>query len=250
MPRKREEEQEQTQIEFIPASEIPDRKAVPTGVPSIDNVMPFYLGTMYGFAGKPGMGKTRLSYQLAVSAIAHYGGNVLIYDFDRSLNKQLLLALGKRFNVPDILSRVYIPKYSLLQNQDFFLTIPSQVQYMITSHDVRAIVFDTITVARKMLWPGRENLAEAQQKIGSVINRVKAMLTDQIAILNIQVMQRPDQMGKVEYIGGPTVGHAVEMFMFKPSPQEENRRLLIAYEVSYLEGGLSTTFTICNEGIC
>jgi len=46
MPRKREEEQEQTQIEFIPASEIPDRKVVPTGVPSIDNVMPFYLGTI------------------------------------------------------------------------------------------------------------------------------------------------------------------------------------------------------------
>jgi len=237
-------------VEYVPASELPERRQVYTGVKSIDSTFPFYVGSVYGFAGKPGAGKTRLMYTLAVSAIAQYGGNIVIYDYDKSFSKQLLVRIGQKFGVQDVLHRTYLPRYDLLYTVEFFKSIPAQVKYLMSSSDVRVVIIDTITVARKMLWPGREHLAEAQQYMGHVINSLKSIGGDMLVLIGIQVMQRPDQMGRIEYIGGPTLGHAVEMFMLRHHPQNEHMRTLIAYEVSYLESGLAATFTICDEGIC
>jgi len=155
--------------------------------------------------GEFGSGKTQLAHQLSVNVqlpieAGGLNGKALYVDCEGTFRPERIVSMAKALGLDSketlkniIFARAY--------NSDHQMLIIEQAKDIIETENVKLVVVDSVTGHFRAEYPGRESLAERQQKLNRHLHAL-ARLADifNLAVfITNQVMSRPDA-----FFGDPT----------------------------------------------
>lgn len=211
--------------------------------------------TITEFYGEYGSGKTQICHQLSVSVqlpreSGGLQGRAVYIDTEGTFRWERIEAMARAFGLdPDtVMNNIY---YVRAYNTDHQISIVEDLFSFIPKNNVKLVAIDSVTSHFRAEFPGREHLAERQQKLNAHLHqllRLAEAYNIAIVVTN-QVMMRPDV-----FFGDPTVpigGHVlahvpgVRVYLRK---SRGNKRIARVVDAPHLPEG-EAVFAITDEGI-
>ena len=141
--------------------------------------------------------------------------------------------------------------YARAYNSDHQMLLAQQAQEIISEQNVKLLIIDSIMSHFRAEYPGREMLAERQQKLNKHLHTLQRIADiENIAIfVTNQVMARPDVFfgDPTEPVGGHVLAHVPQTRLYLRR-SKDNRRICRLVDSPYLPEG-EVVFVIVEEGI-
>lgn len=200
------------QVDEILRSDDERERGVPGGIEEC---------TITEVGGKKGDGKTQLMHTLAVNAQlpvedGGFNGGVLWIDTENTFRPDRILEIcrGRGLDGEETLRRIYYKEvYSSKHQQKIVGEIPKLCYDL----NVKIIIIDSMMALLRSEYVGRGTLAERQQILGDIVQRLKKIAQSQnlAVIYTNQVMDKPDGYGDpTEAVGGNILGHISTLKLF------------------------------------
>jgi DNA repair protein RadA len=204
----------------LAASQVTEQK-LSTLVPSIDELFDggLSVGNMYELIGEYGTGKTQLCFQLSIAATLEkerggLDGSVLFMDTEGTFKVKRIeeMAKHRNLNPTDVLQKIYFARIYTPDHLELLLR--TKVPELIKEKNVKLIVIDSLIKLYRSNMPGRENLAERQQRLNIVLSRLNTfaerfklvvVYTNQIVANPVAFTTEP-----MRPAGGNIVAHAAQ----------------------------------------
>lgn len=211
--------------------------------------------TITEFYGEYGSGKTQLCHQLSVNVQLPYEkggllGKAVYIDTEGTFRWERIEAMARSVGLdPDLaMDNIY---YVRAYNSDHQISIVDDLFSFVPKNNVKLVVIDSVTSHFRAEYPGREHLAERQQKLNAHLHQLlKLSEAYNIAVVvTNQVMARPDVFygDPTVAVGGHVLAHVpgVRVYLKKA---RGNKRIARVVDAPHLPEG-EAVFAITEEGI-
>ena len=208
---------------FISALELYEKRRsirkISTGVKALDELLGGGVETraITEFVGEFGAGKTQLCHQLSVMVQLpeDKGGlnaKAMYIDTEGTFRPERIMQIAKYRGLDPKESLKNI-LYARAYNSDHLMMLVEEAKKVVEKENVRLLVIDSIIAHFRAEYPGRENLAERQQKLNQLISmllRIADLHNVAIVITN-QVIAQPDVFfgNPLKPAGGHVLAHGV-----------------------------------------
>ena len=223
---------------FITALELYERrqkiKKLSTGVKALDQLLGGGIETkaITEFIGEYGAGKTQLCHQLAVMVQLpeEKGGlnaKALYIDTEGTFRPERILQIAKYRGFEDPKEALKNIFYARAYSTDHQMLIVDEARKIIEKENIKLIIIDSIIAHFRAEYPGRENLAERQQKLNQHISqllRIADIFNIAVVITN-QVIAQPDMYygPATKPAGGNVLAHGATYRIFLRKSKENIR---------------------------
>lgn len=248
-------------IRFKTAREVKEERLsirkISTGSKALDDLLGggIETKTITEFFGEYGTGKTQVCHQLSVNVqlpIEKGGllGGAVYIDTEGTFRWERIEAMARAYGLdPDkVMDNIY---YIRAYNSDHQIQIVDELYSFIPKHNVKLVVLDSVTSHFRAEYPGREHLAERQQKLNAHLHqllRLAEAYNIAIVVTN-QVMARPDVFysDATAPVGGHVLAHVpgVRVYLRKARGNKRIARVVDAPHLPEAE----VVFAITDEGI-
>ena len=246
---------------FITAYELYEKrrgiKRISTGANSLDELFGGGIETkaITELVGEFGVGKTQVCHQLSVMVQLpeERGGlnaKALYVDTENTFRPERVMEIAK-YRGLDPHQALKNVLYARAYTSDHQIMIIDEAKKMIESENIGLIVVDSLITHFRAEYPGRENLAERQQKLNHHISQLLkiADIYNIAVVVTNQVMAQPDMFfgNPLKPVGGNVVAHGATYRVWIRKGKE-NERIAKIFDSPY-HPEREVTFRITEEGI-
>jgi len=246
---------------FISALEVYERRKkirrISTGVRALDELLGGGIETkaMTEVVGEFGSGKTQLCHQLAVMVQlpedrGGLGAKAIYIDTENTFRPERIMQIARARGLdPDqALNNIF---YARAHSADHQMVLVEQAKSLIRQHNVALLVVDSVVAHFRAEFPGRENLAERQQKLNKHIADLLRLADayDVAVVVTNQVMARPDVFfgNPLNPAGGNILAHG-STYRLWLRKSKENIRIAKIFDSPYHPEG-EASFRITEGGL-
>jgi len=246
---------------FISALEVYERRKkirrISTGVRALDELLGGGIETraVTEIVGEFGSGKTQLCHQLAVMVQlpedrGGLGAKAIYIDTENTFRPERIMQIAKARGLdPDqALNNIF---YARAYSADHQMVLVEQAKSLIRRHNVALLIVDSVIAHFRAEFPGRENLAERQQKLNKHISDLLKLADayDVAVVITNQVMAQPDVFfgNPLRPAGGNILAHGATYRIWLRKAKENVRIAKIFDSPYHPEGEVS--FRITEEGL-
>jgi len=246
---------------FISALEVYERRKkirrISTGVRALDELLGGGIETraVTEIVGEFGSGKTQLCHQLAVMVQlpedrGGLGAKAIYIDTENTFRPERIMQIAKARGLdPDqALNNIF---YARAYSADHQMVLVEQAKSLIRRHNVALLIVDSVIAHFRAEFPGRENLAERQQKLNKHIADLLRLADayDVAVVITNQVMAQPDVFfgNPLRPAGGNILAHGATYRLWLRKAKENVRIAKIFDSPYHPEGEVS--FRITEEGL-
>lgn len=248
-------------IRFKTAREVKQERLnigkITTGSKALDELLGggIETKTITEFYGEYGSGKTQICHQLSVNVQlpperGGLSGRAVYIDTEGTFRWERIEAMARALGLnPDVAmdSIYYIRAY----NSDHQMSIVEELFSFVPKNNVKLVVIDSVTSHFRAEYPGREHLAERQQKLNAHLHQLLRLAEayNIAVVVTNQVMARPDV-----FYGDPTVAVGGHVLAHVPGVRVHlkkargNKRIARVVDAPHLPEG-EAVFAITEEGI-
>jgi DNA repair protein RadA len=145
-------------------------------------------------AGEFGSGKSQLCYTLCVTAnIQNKDNGIIFVDTENSFRAERVhqIAESRGIDAEEILNKINVCKIYYSAHLD--AVIRSLAKY-IEQYKARLVIIDSIISLHRAEFPGRETLAERQQRLNTILHKLRrlAEIYSVAVVYTNQVQAQPD----------------------------------------------------------
>ncbi|MEM1627950.1 MAG: DNA repair and recombination protein RadA [Desulfurococcaceae archaeon] len=232
-------------------------RKITTGSRSLDELLGggIETKTITEFYGEYGSGKTQICHQLSVNVqlpLEKGGlmGRAVYIDTEGTFRWERIEAMARALGLdPDkIMDNIY---YMRAYNSDHQISIVDELFTFVPRNDVRLVVIDSVTSHFRAEYPGREHLAERQQKLNAHLHQLMRLAEayNIAVVVTNQVMARPDVFygDPTMAVGGHVLAH-VPGVRIQLKKAKGNKRIARVVDAPHLPEG-EAVFVITEEGI-
>ncbi|MCG2892591.1 MAG: DNA repair and recombination protein RadA, partial [Vulcanisaeta sp.] len=206
---------------FITAYELYEKRRgirrISTGVKALDELLDGGIETraITEFVGEFGVGKTQLCHQLSVMVQLpeDKGGlraKALYIDTENTFRPERIMQIAK-YRGLDPQEALRNILYARAYNSDHQMMIVEESRKIIEKENIGIILIDSLVTHFRSEYPGRENLAERQQKLNHHIAQLLriADIYNVAVVVTNQVVAQPDVFfgNPLKPAGGNVVAH-------------------------------------------
>jgi len=197
-----------------------ERKKLTTGCRKLNELLDGGLETrsIYEFIGEFGAGKTQICHQLAVTVQlpedkGGLRGKAIYIDTEGTFRPERIVQIAKRFGL-DPKEALRNILYSRVYTTDHLFLVLDEVMSRIENEkvNVKLIIVDSIIAHFRAEYPGRECLAERQQRLNQALHKILLMTEkyDAVAVITNQVLSNPGGYftDALKPAGGHVLAHA------------------------------------------
>ncbi|MFB6470257.1 MAG: DNA repair and recombination protein RadA [Vulcanisaeta sp. AZ3] len=247
--------------QFITAYELYEKRRgirrISTGVKSLDELLGGGIETkaITELVGEFGSGKTQLCHQLSVMAQLpeDKGGlnaKALYVDTENTFRPERIMQMAK-YRGLDPQEALRNILYSRAYNSDHQAMIIDESRKIIEKENIGIIIIDSLVAHFRSEYPGRENLAERQQKLNHHIAqllRIADIYNIAVVVTN-QVIAQPDVFfgNPLKPAGGNVIAHGATYRVWLRKGKE-NIRIAKIFDSPY-HPEREVTFRITEEGV-
>ena len=246
---------------FITAYELYQRrrgiKRISTGSNALDDLLGGGIETkaITEFVGEFGVGKTQLCHQLSVMVQlpedkGGLSGKALYIDAENTFRPERIMQMAK-YRGLDPYEALKNVLYARAYTSDHQIMIVDEAKRMIEKENIKLIVVDSLVTHFRAEYPGRENLAERQQKLNHHIAELLkiADIYNIAVVVTNQVMAQPDTFfgNPLKPAGGNIVAHSATYRVWLRKGKE-NTRVAKIFDSPY-HPEREVTFRITEEGV-
>lgn len=248
-------------IRFKTAREVKQERLtvrkITTGSKSLDELLGggIETKTITEFFGEYGSGKTQICMQLSVNVQLPYergglAGKAIYIDTEGTFRWERIEAMARALGLdPDVtMDNIY---YIRAYNSDHQMSIVEELFSFVPRNNVKLVVIDSVTSHFRAEYPGREHLAERQQKLNAHLHQLMRLAEayNVAVVVTNQVMARPDVFygEPVMAVGGHVLAH-VPGVRVQLRKIRGNKRLARVVDAPHLPEG-EAEFAITDEGI-
>ncbi len=245
---------------FVTALELYERrrniKRISTGVKSLDELLGGGIETraITEFVGEFGAGKTQICHQLAVMVQLpeDKGGlnaKALYIDTEGTFRPERIMQIAKYrgLDPKDALKGIL---YARAYNSDHQMIIVDEARKIIDKENIRLIIVDSLISHFRAEYPGRENLAERQQKLNQHISQLLRLadIHNAAVVVTNQVIAQPDVFfgNPLKPAGGNVLAHGATYRIWLRK-SKENIRIAKIFD-SPMHPEREVTFKITENG--
>jgi len=246
---------------FISALEVYERRKkirhISTGVRALDELLGGGIETraVTEVVGEFGSGKTQLCHQLAVMVQlpedrGGLGAKAIYIDTENTFRPERIMQIAKARGLdPDqALNNIF---YARAYSADHQMVLVEQAKSLTRQHNVALLVVDSVIAHFRAEFPGRENLAERQQKLNKHIADLLRLADayDVAVVVTNQVMAQPDVFfgNPLRPAGGNILAHGATYRLWLRK-SKENIRIAKIFDSPYHPEG-EVSFRITEEGL-
>jgi len=246
---------------FITAYELYEKRRgirrISTGVKALDELLDGGIETraITELVGEFGVGKTQLCHQLSVMVQLpeDKGGlraKALYIDTENTFRPERIMQIAKYrgLDPQEALKNVL---YARAYSSDHQIMIVDEAKRIIEKENIGLIVIDSLVSHFRSEYPGRENLAERQQKLNHHIAQLLkiADIYNIAVVVTNQVMAQPDMFAgnPLKPVGGNVVAHGATYRIWLRK-SKENTRVAKIFDSPY-HPEREVTFRITEDGI-
>ncbi len=232
-------------------------KKITTGSRNLDALLGGGIETkmITEFFGEYGSGKTQICHQLAVNVQlppekGGLGARAVYIDTEGTFRWERIEAMAKRWGLdPDqVMENIY---YVRAINSDHQMAVVEELFDLVPKANIKLVIVDSVTSHFRAEYPGRERLAERQQKLNRHLHQLMrlAELYDVAVIITNQVMARPDVVwgDPTQPVGGHVLYHAPGIRV-QLRKARGNKRIARIVDAPHLPEN-ETVFVITDQGI-
>jgi DNA repair protein RadA len=220
-------------------------------------------------AGEFGSGKSQLCHTLCVTAVANntikekkerrgdFGRNnnsIIFIDTENTFRPERIhqIAEGRGLEPEEIMKKVFVCK---IYNSAHLEAIIKNLGRSIEQYKAKLVIIDSIISLHRAEFPGRETLAERQQRLNGMLHRLirLAEIYNVAVVLTNQVQSQPDSFfggigggDPTRAAGGNIMGHASTYRIFLRKAGRD--RIAIMVDSPHHAYG-QTRFTISEKGV-
>jgi DNA repair protein RadA len=210
--------------EFCTAQEILERRETlvrfTTGSKNLDTFLKGGIETqaITEFAGEFGSGKSQICHTLCVTAnnMNKAEGSIIFIDTENTFRPERIhqIAEGRGLEPEEIMKRVFVCK---INNSAHLEAIIKNLGKSIKQYKAKLVIVDSIISLHRAEFPGRETLAERQQRLNIMLHKLLrlAEVYNIAVVLTNQVQSQPDNsfggssgFDSTRAAGGNIMGHA------------------------------------------
>jgi DNA repair protein RadA len=219
-------------------------------------------------AGEFGSGKTQFCYTLCVTAnnnISKKGSSdngVIFVDTEHTFRAERVhqIAESRGLDPEEIMKRVFVCKIYYSAHLE---AVIRNLAKSIEQYNARLVIIDNIISLHRAEFPGRETLAERQQRLNTILHKLVrlAQIYNIAVVYTNQVQAQPDNaygngsggiggahFGSMRTAGGNIMGHASTYRIFIRKAGSNNSRIATMLDSPYHEYS-QVRFTIGEQGI-
>lgn len=211
--------------------------------------------TITEFYGEYGTGKTQICHQLSVNVQlppekGGLNGNAVYIDTEGTFRWERIeaMARGVGLDPDEAMDRIY---YMRAYNSDHQISIVEELFTFSPRNNVRLVVVDSVTSHFRAEYPGREHLAERQQKLNMHLHQLMRLAEayNIAVVVTNQVMARPDVFygDPTAAVGGHVLAHTPGV-RIQLKKSKGNKRIARVVDAPHLPEG-EEVFAITEEGI-
>ncbi|MCY0868770.1 MAG: DNA repair and recombination protein RadA [Desulfurococcus sp.] len=232
-------------------------RKITTGSKSLDELLGggIETKTITEFFGEYGSGKTQICHQLSVNVQLPFEkggleGRAVYIDTEGTFRWERIEAMAKALGLdPEtVMDNIY---YMRAYNSEHQISIVDELFTFIPKNNVKLVVLDSVTSHFRAEYPGREHLAERQQKLNSHLHQLMRLAEayNIAVVVTNQVMARPDV-----FYGDPTTAVGGHVLAHTPGVRVQlrksrgNKRIARVVDAPHLPEG-EAVFVISEEGI-
>jgi len=232
-------------------------KRISTGVRSLDELLNggVETGAVTEVAGEFGAGKTQFCHQLAVMVQLpeDRGGlsaKAIYIDTENTFRPERItqMARARSLDPDQALKNIY---YARAYSSDHQMILVEQARRIIKQDNVKLLMIDSIVAHFRAEFPGRENLAERQQKLNKHIADLLKVADayDVAVVVTNQVMAQPDVFfgNPLRPAGGNVLAHGATYRLWLRK-SKENIRIAKIFDSPY-HPEREATFKITEDGL-
>jgi DNA repair protein RadA len=248
-------------IHFKTAREVKQERLnigkITTGSKALDELLGggIETKTITEFYGEYGSGKTQICHQLSVNVQlpperGGLSGRAVYIDTEGTFRWERIEAMARALGLnPDVaMDNIY---YIRAYNSDHQMSIVEELFSFVPKNNVKLVVIDSVTSHFRAEYPGREHLAERQQKLNAHLHQLLRLAEayNIAVVVTNQVMARPDV-----FYGDPTVAVGGHVLAHVPGVRVHlkkargNKRIARVVDAPHLPEG-EAVFAITEEGI-
>ncbi len=232
-------------------------KKITTGSKALDDLLGggIETKTITEFFGEFGSGKTQICHQLSVNVQlpperGGLNGKAVYIDTEGTFRWERIEAMARGLGLdPDEVEENIF--YQRAYNSDHQMAIVEELFKFVPEHDVKLVIIDSVTGHFRAEYPGREHLAERQQKLNRHLHQlVRLAEAYNIAVVvTNQVMARPDVFygDPTQAVGGHVLAHTPGIRV-QLRKAKGNKRIARIVDAPHLPEG-EAVFVITDEGI-
>lgn len=211
--------------------------------------------TITEFYGEYGSGKTQLCHQLSVNVQlpperGGLSGRAVYIDTEGTFRWERIEAMARALGLDpeQAMDNIY---YIRAYNSDHQMSIVEELFSFVPKNNVKLVVVDSVTSHFRAEYPGREHLAERQQKLNAHLHQLLRLAEayNVAVVVTNQVMARPDVFygDPTQAVGGHVLAHVpgVRVHLKKA---RGNKRIARVVDAPHLPEG-EAVFAITEEGI-
>jgi len=246
---------------FISALEVYERRKkirrISTGVRALDELLGGGIETraVTEIVGEYGSGKTQLCHQLAVMVQLpeDRGGlnaKAVYIDTEGTFRPERIMQIAKARGLDpgQTLDNIFYAKALSVDHQ---MVLVDHVRNLVRQECIALIVVDSVIAHFRAEFPGRENLAERQQKLNKHIADLLRLADayDVAVVVTNQVMAQPDVFfgNPLRPAGGNILAHGATYRLWLRK-SKENIRIAKIFDSPYHPEG-EASFRITEEGL-
>jgi DNA repair protein RadA len=221
---------------------------------------------MTEIAGEFGSGKSQLCHTLCITAVNNNlnkgkkerkgdpdgNNNIIFIDTENTFRPERIhqIAEGRGFEPEEIMKRVFVCK---IYNSAHLEAIIKNLGRSIEQYKAKLVIIDSIISLHRAEFPGRETLAERQQRLNVMLHRLirLAEIYNVAVVLTNQVQSQLDSFfgggsNPTRTAGGNIMGHASTYRIFLRKAGRD--RIAIMLDSPHHAYG-QTRFTISEKGV-
>jgi DNA repair protein RadA len=232
-------------------------KRISTGVKSLDDLLGGGVETkaVTEVVGEFGAGKTQLCHQLGIMVQlpeekGGLSGKALYVDTENTFRPERIMQIAKYRGLDpnEALKNIL---YARAFTSDHQIMIIDEARKLIENENIKLVVVDSLVSHFRAEYPGRENLAERQQKLNHHIAQLLRLadIYNIAVVVTNQVVAQPDAFftNPLKPAGGNVVAHSATYRVWLRKGKE-NVRIAKIFDSPY-HPEKEVTFRITEEGV-
>ncbi len=232
-------------------------RKITTGSKALDDLLGggIETKTITEFFGEFGSGKTQICHQLSVNVQlpperGGLNGKAVYIDTEGTFRWERIEAMARGVGLdPDqVMENIFVQR---AYNSDHQMAIVEELFNFVPENNVKLVIIDSVTGHFRAEYPGREHLAERQQKLNKHLHQlVRLAEAYNIAVVvTNQVMARPDVFygDPTQAVGGHVLAHTPGIRV-QLRKAKGNKRIARIVDAPHLPEG-EAVFVITDEGI-